>query len=156
MANLWEISKRNPFNKPSQSLPDARTLACASGTGWSYIPSQLRLWFNAVLSPSGSEETSCEFGSGKYYALCGFGGILSCGITHTALVPLDMVKCRIQVRFLRKIPVFFLSRYIANITQALCRCVVSKAHFILACLFLCLIRLTQTSTATCFKASRSL
>ncbi|KAF4519785.1 hypothetical protein B566_EDAN009036 [Ephemera danica] len=25
------------------------------------------------------------------------GGILSCGITHTALVPLDLVKCRIQV-----------------------------------------------------------
>lgn len=37
------------------------------------------------------------FGSGKYYALCGFGGILSCGITHTAIVPLDLVKCRIQV-----------------------------------------------------------
>lgn len=33
----------------------------------------------------------------KYYALCGFGGILSCGITHTALTPLDLVKCRIQV-----------------------------------------------------------
>lgn len=29
--------------------------------------------------------------------LCGFGGILSCGITHTAVVPLDLVKCRIQV-----------------------------------------------------------
>ncbi len=29
--------------------------------------------------------------------MCGFGGILSCGITHTALVPLDLVKCRIQV-----------------------------------------------------------
>lgn len=43
------------------------------------------------------EETSCEFGSNKYYALCGFGGILSCGITHTAVVPLDLVKCRIQV-----------------------------------------------------------
>ncbi|CAD5218146.1 unnamed protein product [Bursaphelenchus okinawaensis] len=38
-----------------------------------------------------------EFGSGKYYALCGLGGVLSCGITHTAIVPLDMVKCRIQV-----------------------------------------------------------
>lgn len=24
-------------------------------------------------------------------------GILSCGITHTAVVPLDLVKCRIQV-----------------------------------------------------------
>jgi len=38
-----------------------------------------------------------KFGSGKYYALCGFGGMLSCGITHTAIVPLDLVKCRIQV-----------------------------------------------------------
>ncbi|XP_043920416.1 phosphate carrier protein, mitochondrial-like [Protopterus annectens] len=27
----------------------------------------------------------------KYYALCGFGGFLSCGITHTAVVPLDLV-----------------------------------------------------------------
>lgn len=44
-----------------------------------------------------AEETSCEFGSGKYFALCGFGGILSCGLTHTAVVPLDLVKCRIQV-----------------------------------------------------------
>lgn len=40
---------------------------------------------------------SCEYGSGKFFALCGFGGILSCGTTHTALVPLDLVKCRIQV-----------------------------------------------------------
>lgn len=48
-------------------------------------------------SPSTTEEVSCEFGSSKYYALCGFGGILSCGITHTAVVPLDLVKCRLQV-----------------------------------------------------------
>jgi len=40
---------------------------------------------------------SCEFGSAKYYAICGFGGVLSCGVTHTAIVPLDLVKCRIQV-----------------------------------------------------------
>ncbi|PIO31441.1 hypothetical protein AB205_0151160 [Aquarana catesbeiana] len=39
---------------------------------------------------------SCEYGSTKFYAFCGFGGILSCGITHTAVVPLDLVKCRIQ------------------------------------------------------------
>jgi hypothetical protein len=29
--------------------------------------------------------------------LCGLGGILSCGITHTMVTPLDLVKCRIQV-----------------------------------------------------------
>ena len=46
---------------------------------------------------SSSQEYSCEFGSNKYFMLCGFGGILSCGITHTAVVPLDLVKCRIQV-----------------------------------------------------------
>ena len=41
-------------------------------------------------------ETSCELGTAKYFAMCGFGGILSCGITHTALVSLDLVKTRIQ------------------------------------------------------------
>jgi len=46
------------------------------------------------------QEYSCEFGSGKYFALCGLGGIISCGTTHTAVVPLDLVKCRIQVFFL--------------------------------------------------------
>lgn len=25
------------------------------------------------------------------------GGILSCGLTHTAVCPLDIVKCRMQV-----------------------------------------------------------
>jgi len=44
-----------------------------------------------------SSEDSCEYGSMQFYALCGLGGVLSCGITHTALVPLDLVKCRIQV-----------------------------------------------------------
>ena len=46
----------------------------------------------------GTGNDSVEFGSAKYYALCGFGGILSCGLTHTAVVPLDIVKSRIQVR----------------------------------------------------------
>merc|ERR1712079_952763 len=31
------------------------------------------------------------------YALCAVGGALSCGITHTAVTPLDLVKCRLQV-----------------------------------------------------------
>jgi solute carrier family 25 phosphate transporter 3 len=32
-----------------------------------------------------------------YYAKCMLGGILSCGLTHTAVVPLDVVKCKMQV-----------------------------------------------------------
>lgn len=45
-------------------------------------------WFNF--------SDSCEFGTLKYYALCGIGGVISCGTTHTAVVPLDLVKCRMQ------------------------------------------------------------
>lgn len=47
----------------------------------------------AAASPSGG----VAYGSAEYYALCGVGGILSCGLTHTAVVPLDLVKCRLQV-----------------------------------------------------------
>ncbi|XP_069684851.1 solute carrier family 25 member 3-like isoform X2 [Periplaneta americana] len=39
----------------------------------------------------------CDYGSSQYYVLCGLGGVLSCGTTHTGIVPLDLVKCRIQV-----------------------------------------------------------
>jgi solute carrier family 25 phosphate transporter 3 len=49
------------------------------------------------LAAGSSEEYSCEFGSQKYFALCAFGGVLSCGITHTMVTPLDLVKCRLQV-----------------------------------------------------------
>ncbi|XP_036611338.1 phosphate carrier protein, mitochondrial-like [Trichosurus vulpecula] len=47
--------------------------------------------------PAQHEEYSCEFGSPKYLALCSLGGVLSCGLTHTVIVPLDLVKCRMQV-----------------------------------------------------------
>ena len=40
---------------------------------------------------------SCELGSNKFYAFCGFGGFLACGITHFIVTPLDIVKCRMQV-----------------------------------------------------------
>ncbi|KAB0337869.1 hypothetical protein FD754_024946 [Muntiacus muntjak] len=32
-----------------------------------------------------SQAYSCEYGSVKFYALCGFGGVLSCDLTHTAV-----------------------------------------------------------------------
>jgi len=38
-----------------------------------------------------------EFGSTEYYLKCCLGGSISCGLTHTMIVPLDLVKCRMQV-----------------------------------------------------------
>ncbi|CAL8575208.1 Cu/Pi carrier [Xanthoria parietina] len=38
-----------------------------------------------------------ELFSPSYYAACTFGGLMACGVTHTAVTPLDLVKCRRQV-----------------------------------------------------------
>ncbi|CAG8526687.1 3011_t:CDS:2 [Acaulospora morrowiae] len=40
-----------------------------------------------------------ELYSGKYYITCAFGGVLACGLTHTFVTPLDLVKCRRQGNF---------------------------------------------------------
>lgn len=80
---LTEVAKNNPFGSPPSAMVTPKRP----------VFSQRR---NVLLSAKDTGN-SCEFGSMKYYALCGFGGILSCGITHTGVVPLDLVKCRIQV-----------------------------------------------------------
>lgn len=46
----------------------------------------------------------------SYYMKCMVGGILSCGITHTVICPLDIIKCRKQV-----LP-FLISRSILKLT----------------------------------------
>ncbi|PKX99011.1 putative mitochondrial phosphate transporter Pic2 [Aspergillus novofumigatus IBT 16806] len=49
-----------------------------------------------------SKERQLPFGkiepnSSKYFLSCTLGGIVACGPTHTAVTPLDLVKCRRQV-----------------------------------------------------------
>lgn len=36
--------------------------------------------------------------SPSFYAACTVGGILSCGLTHMGVTPLDVVKCNMQAR----------------------------------------------------------
>jgi len=79
-SSIIEATKNSPFKTPftrvqCEAGPKREIQAAATATG----------------------EYSCEFGSPKFYALCGVGGILSCGTTHTFVVPLDLVKCRLQV-----------------------------------------------------------
>ena len=47
-----------------------------------------------VLAP---KEGKIRMYSPAFYASCTVGGILSCGLTHTAVTPLDLVKCNMQV-----------------------------------------------------------
>ncbi|CAL5401444.1 unnamed protein product [Camellia sinensis] len=47
--------------------------------------------------PAPSEPGKVQLYSPQYYAACTVGGILSCGLTHMAVTPLDLVKCNIQI-----------------------------------------------------------
>jgi len=78
--NLFTLANSNLFAGPVAKCESSKT-----NTG------------RSLAAASGEQQYSCEFGSTKYFALCAFGGVLSCGITHTAVTPLDLVKCRLQV-----------------------------------------------------------
>ncbi|OTB02300.1 hypothetical protein M426DRAFT_322726 [Hypoxylon sp. CI-4A] len=44
-----------------------------------------------------SSSGKMELYTPTFYAAATFGGLLACGVTHTAVTPLDLVKCRRQV-----------------------------------------------------------
>lgn len=48
-------------------------------------------------SPPSPPKKGITLFSPEYYAACTIGGIIACGPTHSAVTPLDLVKCRRQV-----------------------------------------------------------
>ncbi|XP_030461843.1 mitochondrial phosphate carrier protein 3, mitochondrial-like [Syzygium oleosum] len=53
---------------------------------------------SGFLVPSPKEPSrKMEMYSPEFYAACTFGGILSCGLTHMSVTPLDLVKCNMQI-----------------------------------------------------------
>jgi hypothetical protein len=49
-----------------------------------------------VVPAAPSEPGKVVMYSPEYYYTCAIGGIFSCGLTHTAVTPLDVVKCNMQ------------------------------------------------------------
>jgi len=47
-------------------------------------------------APAPVKSTGVKLYSAEYFYLCGLGGILSCGLTHLAVTPIDLVKCNAQ------------------------------------------------------------
>lgn len=110
---------KNPFaatahcdaeNASSQSLstinlvPGRSVAAAATASGGKPMHAMHAMHFTSTHNLNSSDFSawccfvdSCEFGSTKYFALCALGGVISCGSTHTMVVPLDLVKCRLQV-----------------------------------------------------------
>jgi len=88
-TSLFSAWKNNAFSSPFHA-------SCDNGEAVKSMPLAVNST-RTIAAASAEPQYSCEFGSAKYYGLCAFGGLLSCGLTHTAVVPLDLVKCRIQV-----------------------------------------------------------
>ncbi|XP_072097070.1 solute carrier family 25 member 3-like isoform X1 [Mobula birostris] len=98
LSSVLRLAPANPFNAPRfQLLTEDGHNPTAEAAPLDVVPAtRVGRRLAAAAGPE-KEEYSCEYGSARFYALCGLGGILSCGTTHTAVVPLDLVKCRIQV-----------------------------------------------------------
>ncbi|CAK0783171.1 Mitochondrial phosphate carrier protein 3, mitochondrial [Coccomyxa viridis] len=52
---------------------------------------------NVPFIPAPAEKKKIKLYSRDFYAACTLGGVLSCGLTHTAVTPLDVVKCNMQI-----------------------------------------------------------
>ncbi|KAI0137079.1 mitochondrial carrier domain-containing protein [Xylariales sp. AK1849] len=61
------------------------------------LSSEAQAEFDKASKTAQAKTGKIELYSGQYYAACTFGGLLACGLTHTAVTPLDLVKCRRQV-----------------------------------------------------------
>ncbi|MCJ1342852.1 hypothetical protein MMC31_001041, partial [Peltigera leucophlebia] len=98
------FSPRMPFgSEPSQQQPSPADRYPAwstveggksnAGTLSKEAQSELRKASQTLQAKKGE----IQLHSPQYYAACTFGGLIACGLTHAAVTPLDLVKCRRQV-----------------------------------------------------------
>eukprot|EP00798_Chlamydomonas_sp_ICE-L_P013826 gene13826-19744_t len=52
---------------------------------------------SSIVAAAPAEARKIEMYSNEFYTTCAIGGILSCGLTHTAVTPMDVVKCNMQI-----------------------------------------------------------
>lgn len=69
--------------------------------------------------PAPAESRRIEMYSPAYYAAGTVGGILSCGPTHAAVTPLDVVKCNMQVFYQDFVIVYLLVFFFDNLSFGL-------------------------------------
>lgn len=92
----------------SSSTSSSKTLApTASSPAASNLPGGSS--GTNFMIPAPNEPGKIEMYSPAFYAACTFGGILSCGLTHMTVTPLDLVKCNMQVLISLDLPFCFLN-----------------------------------------------
>jgi solute carrier family 25 (mitochondrial phosphate transporter), member 3 len=61
------------------------------------LPNRKAMQGAVAYGPAGAVDLSAKYGMDTYMRF-GLAGALCCSITHTAVVPIDVVKTRLQVR----------------------------------------------------------
>jgi len=74
---------RSKKHKPPTSSTDRQKMSSSQ--------QQVKPWDSRFQNPAVPHTNS-------YYFKCMIAGVLSCGVTHTLICPLDVVKCNMQVR----------------------------------------------------------
>lgn len=90
-----ELSKESSVASPDRyaTWSPVEDIKSKAGALSEEAATELRKSSQAIQARTGQ----IELHSAKYYATCTLGGLLACGLTHTAVTPLDLVKCRRQV-----------------------------------------------------------
>lgn len=76
--SLFETSRQSPFKGPLSSVQ------CEAETNNQLVPGRSIAAAATAVAAAGD---SCEFGSTKYFLLCGLGGIISCGKCLRSVCP---------------------------------------------------------------------
>lgn len=89
-------SQRTPLEARADLYPTWSTIDDAKNKANS-LSAEATKELNKASAKVQAKTGHIELYSAQYYAACTFGGLLACGLTHTAVTPLDLVKCRRQV-----------------------------------------------------------
>ena len=95
-ASLYTPSKRTLSALAAPAAPVAAPVAFSVQEPVNTLRSSFAAG-RRINVPAAAEGGKIAMYSPEFYAACTVGGILSCGATHTAVTPLDIVKCNMQV-----------------------------------------------------------
>jgi solute carrier family 25 phosphate transporter 3 len=80
-----------------QQLPKQQPLVRTIASSFEgSLRDKFRLGALPVVGIPSAAEGGIKLHSPAYYAACAVGGVFSCGLTHTFVTPLDVVKCNMQ------------------------------------------------------------
>lgn len=79
-TSLFDASRKTPF-------PGVNRVQCEEIANKQLVPGR-----SIVAAAAAASTDSCEFGSTKYFLLCGLGGILSCGMCQLECAAANAVR----------------------------------------------------------------